>query len=254
MGGENQGKINEILEGPARFNLERLRELTELGATRDEKYDYIDDRLERIGHGSSRVVFAIDEGMVVKFSMSEVGDKQNEVEVEVFTNPKTRPVIARVYDVADDYSWLIAERAEQVWSGRIRELMGMDFRTLERYLGGAAIMKYIYQLILSRTSGEQLPEYSSERLAHFLGEEFLSADMDKINEVFDNYSRSLKSFEQRHWGGEVPDEIRAIVLLNDYSDLALGDLMKHDSWGVTGEGRLVLFDYGATDQIIWEYY
>ena len=71
-----------------------------------EKYD-----LPYMGRGSSRVVYALSTGKVLKISRDERGLAQTEAEVSVWSNPSTKEVAAQLFDFDPYYNWSVMEIA-----------------------------------------------------------------------------------------------------------------------------------------------
>lgn len=59
---------------------------------------YAENKLEDMGEGSSRKVFLLSSKKVLKIATNNLGYAQNEGEVEIYTNPSTKPIVAQVYD------------------------------------------------------------------------------------------------------------------------------------------------------------
>ena len=89
-----------------------------------EDYEYIYDMDESdlvslykyIGAGSSRRVYAINNEVVIKFAYSEMGDRQNATEWQVYknANERERQILAPVFDMDAGDRMLIMERANPV--------------------------------------------------------------------------------------------------------------------------------------------
>lgn len=71
--------------------------------------NYAERYLKEMGRGSSRAAFVLTNRYVLKIALNAKGIAQNETEVDVFTNPKTRPVIARIMDADNRGRWLVSE-------------------------------------------------------------------------------------------------------------------------------------------------
>jgi hypothetical protein len=83
---------------------------------------YVQGKLEEMDNGSSRRVYALGDDLVIKVAYAgyeirgralpvQAGYAQNEVEVRVSADPKSRGVVARVVAAHPRYHWVIAERA-----------------------------------------------------------------------------------------------------------------------------------------------
>jgi hypothetical protein len=83
---------------------------------------YVQGKLEEMDNGSSRRVYALGDDLVIKVAYAgyeirgkvlpvQAGYAQNEVEVRVSADPKSRGVVARVVAAHPRYHWVISERA-----------------------------------------------------------------------------------------------------------------------------------------------
>jgi hypothetical protein len=70
---------------------------------------YADSFLSVLGEGSSRIAYSLTSGKVLKIALNEKGIAQNNTEMDVFTNPTTRPMISKIIDYDSDYRWIIAD-------------------------------------------------------------------------------------------------------------------------------------------------
>ena len=185
------------------FNFETFKKVPAAG-----KAAYAMDTLERLGSGedigSSRAAFILGTNKVLKVALNKAGVAQNENEVEVYTDPKVKPIVTRIVSNAPDYVWIASEMARPIandkewadWSG------GITLRDLR---------------------------------AHVLYPEKSEAGDHNKDEVMKN-----------------PIAIGVAILAK--KDLLRGDTLKLGSWGKTGDGRLVLLDYGATKEIFKKHY
>jgi tRNA nucleotidyltransferase/poly(A) polymerase/GNAT superfamily N-acetyltransferase len=89
------------------------------------KMDYANQHLQRIGSGTGRVVYDIDDEKILKLAKNPKGIAQNEAEAGAGYYRDTHHIVAVVFDSADDDSWLIAEKAKKVNEKRIIELTGI---------------------------------------------------------------------------------------------------------------------------------
>jgi hypothetical protein len=100
-------------------------DLTKFKDSDDFNYiiSYADKYLKELGEGSSRVVFDLSPDKVLKITGYDDnedagpdprGIAQNKEEVNIYTNPKTKPVITRVFDFDPEYRWLISEKAHEL--------------------------------------------------------------------------------------------------------------------------------------------
>ncbi len=67
----------------------------------------------QIGKGSGRIVYDLDNGQVIKAAMNVKGVAQNIEEYRVSSIDRSN-LFARIYDVSDDYQYLVMDKAENV--------------------------------------------------------------------------------------------------------------------------------------------
>lgn len=196
-----------------------------------EKYD-----LPYMGRGSSRVVYALSTGKVLKISRDERGLAQTEAEVSIWTNPSTREVAAAVFDFDPDFNWSVMEIAKT-----FKDPYGNYKASLEQELGIPTAYGVIFtvadivnELLSDRSDG--LSENIQDKLAELSrGQEIVLSK--RIEKYLENPHPFL-------------DKIAELVHNND---LDTGDITS-THFGKTVDGRIVLIDYGFTEDVAEEYY
>jgi hypothetical protein len=79
-----------------------MRGLTSLNA-------YVSSHLELLGSGSSRSAYIYSSNAVLKIAFTRRGVMQNEAEVNIYTDPLTKPVVSKIIDYDPSYRWLLVE-------------------------------------------------------------------------------------------------------------------------------------------------
>ena len=196
-----------------------------------EKYD-----LPYMGRGSSRVVYALSTGKVLKISRDERGLAQTEAEVSVWTNPSTKEVAAQVFDFDPDFNWSVMEIARTFkdpyrnYKGSLEQELGIP----NAYGATFTIADIVNELLSDRSDG--LSENIEDKLAQLpRGEEIV------LRKRIEKYLENPHPFV---------DKIADLVHNND---LDTGDLVS-DHFGKTADGRIVLIDYGLTENVAEEFY
>lgn len=69
----------------------------------------------RIGSGSGREVYDLDNGYVIKIAKNKKGFAQNKAEHRISINSKS-DLLANIQAVSDDYKYLVMEKAERIYS------------------------------------------------------------------------------------------------------------------------------------------
>ena len=99
------------------------------------KTKYANQYLQRIGSGSGRIVYDIDGTKVFKIAKNQKGVAQNEVEASIGHYAENEHILTKVFESANDDSWIIAEKAKKVNERRIKELTGIpSLSDLHMYL------------------------------------------------------------------------------------------------------------------------
>lgn len=88
-----------------KFDLKRFQSLPD----QRSMLAYANKFLEKLGQGSSRAAFLLSGKYVLKIALNEKGLAQNNAELDVFTNPKSQPIVAKVYRADEDNRWIISD-------------------------------------------------------------------------------------------------------------------------------------------------
>lgn len=116
--------LNEMAY-PQSFNLDVFKSLN----TFQKRIQYCNQNLKRIGSGSSRIVYQIDDQKVLKLAKNKKGISQNEVECDGLINSYDIAPIIYDYD-SDMYLWIESELARPVKKQDFKRLVGYDFETI----------------------------------------------------------------------------------------------------------------------------
>lgn len=189
----------------SKFNFAEFKSLDDL----DKILNYASNRLELLGSGSSRAVYALTAKKVLKIATNEAGLAQNEEEINVYTNPKSKPLMTKIYDSDKDFTWLTSELAQPCEdNGQIEKHLGIDEENMQ------------------------------------------------FNEFIDACARGQFKWMRENFPVLVPlmPFAEAIYDFIDENNLIPGDIKKPDSWGFTADNRLVLLDYGFSDDVRINHY
>lgn len=89
-----------------KFSLEKFKKIRDQYQMRRYAHAF----LQSLGEGSSRVAFVLSGKYALKIAKSTKGTAQNEAELEIFTNPKTKNVLAKIYAYDHEMTdWLISD-------------------------------------------------------------------------------------------------------------------------------------------------
>jgi len=197
-----------------------------------EKYD-----LPYMGRGSSRVVYALSTGKVLKISRDERGLAQTEAEVSVWTNPSTKEVAAQVFDFDPDFNWSVMEiaRTFKYPDSSYKDSLEQELGIPTAYGVYFEIRDIVNELLSDRSDGIAT-ETIKDKLAELpRGQEIV------LRKRLEKYLENPHPF------------VNKIADLVHNNDLNTGDLVS-DHFGKTADGRIVLIDYGLTDDVAQEFY
>lgn len=236
--------LNEVLR---KFNLRNFKQLEDTKA----QIKYASKHLPQIGSGTSRTVFALSGNKVLKIagavgfgeyvgstSISR-GKAQNQEEVNMFTNPKTKPIIAAVYDAADDYSWLISEIVK-------------PFKSAYTFNKAVGIDEHLLEVVLAHYRKYQDVAKTAEETAKFFWREYERYDEmlpDPVDDATDVEELAELITEVINTNKVMAGSIGLIDL-----GAASGDLSRWDHWGTDLQGNIKLLDYGLSREVFNQYY
>ncbi len=180
-----------------KFDIKRFKSIDNINILQE----YAENFLEFLGRGSSRTAFVLSNRYALKIARNQKGVAQNEAEIDVYTNPKTQSVIAKVYDYDPENKWLIAE---------------------------------VVRPIEDPNEFEKLVGCTTSEFAHAV----------KVGKR----TKSLESVPENVRNNKL---VKAAINITLTNNLGVGDVIKPDHWGKTPDGRLVLLDYGFTEEV-WD--
>lgn len=200
---------------PVTFNMDDMLALRSYSA----RLRYCNERLRKIGQGSSRVVYAVDNEKVLKVAKNQKGIAQNNAESDYYL--QTLDCFAKVYDTSNDGIFVEMQAARKAKASDFNKIVGYDFEVV------CAWIDYVAEGYTRNTYRNTV----YDRL--FKSEKFM--------EELDNYNLF-------YWLNDY---------LCNYQIRTTGDLKRLSSWGVVqenGEEKLVIIDFGLNDDIYDEYY
>lgn len=216
---------NELANYPQSFNMDTFKSLNSY----NKKIKYCNDNLQRIASGSSRIVYKIDDATVLKLAKNQKGLAQNEAETQYRDDLYAPDIFAEVYDNDENFYWIEMQLARKAKPTDFKRLTGYDFKTFQNFVTYSA-----QQYLPRRSYGFSIP---SEYEQLFNSEEFQNMVWDNPDNVFYQTNEYLTSYQIEKYG----------------------DVQRISSWGVVkdkhdGTDKLVLIDYGLTDDIFNQYY
>ena len=118
--------INEELEYvideatyPENFDLEKFKQLRSF----KDRVNYCNSTLKKLGSGSSRIVYLVDDKTVLKLAKNQKGVAQNEVEIGA-SDTYYSDITAEVFDYDENSLWLEMELAKPINKARFQQILG----------------------------------------------------------------------------------------------------------------------------------
>lgn len=219
---------------PTAFSFKELNDLRTYAA----KKRYLESHLEKIGTGSSRIVYKVDDEKVIKLAKNRKGLAQNEAEADKSSYPTD--LFAKVYECDQNYYWIEMEVAKKPKKSDIKSLYGVSFELIADFIK---------------------KEYS-----------YRGGDIHKhrwISPSSKNFDKFWDDFWEAESGGEtlffdIPQNLIDLLTeidsyFGDYycnwADVA--DWMRLANWGIVtrnGEEHLVVIDNGLNEEIYKTHY
>jgi len=146
---------------PNGFDIKELNNIRSFAG----KQKYVAQHLEKIGAGSSRIVYRIDDTHVLKLAKNDKGLAQNSVEGDFSMHQYYSEFIPELIEVDDDYLWIIKERVNKITKKEFEKLSGYKFEDF-------SIM--LKKLINDRTSNKPFwGKIDQETYDDFIDDEFI---------------------------------------------------------------------------------
>lgn len=208
---ETLGKLMQMDEDyPESWNIDDFKNLS----TFYERIKYCNQHLKKIGAGSSRIVYQIDNEKVLKLAKNRKGLTQNEVEINLSNDSYIDHIVAKVFDSDENNKWLEMELVRKLTNSEFKKIIGYSFEDYSNALR--------YQKNPQRRIG--FFSYSKpENFDELWENEFISDMFDFIS----NYD----------------------VVVGDLTKLSSYGIAKSN-----GSEKIVLVDYGLNDMVWAGYY
>lgn len=121
-----------LKENEEKFSLEALDSFPSLA----KKVQYAKSKLKKLGEGSSRIVFDLDDGYVLKLAKNIKGQEQNMGDGD-WGKQKMYPDLLpelKDKDESDDVNWLVVKKAEKITEKQFEALTKLNFKTFSKAL------------------------------------------------------------------------------------------------------------------------
>lgn len=217
--GECVSAVISEMAYPASFNMEEFKSLN----TFAKRLEYCKARLPRIGAGSSRVVFKVDDDKVLKLAKNRKGIAQNLAEIDVLTDGYSYAILPDIFEYDENGLFLECEIC--------RKATEKDFQAIYGVPWGAHCCA-VYE-----EYGVHNPRYRQRWINPY----------SQFQPIVDSI-----------WQGEDNDTMYFFNEVHDYvanhSNDPVGDLVRIANWGIDSEGYFKLVDAGLNKEVGETYY
>lgn len=206
--------------------------------------DYARRFLPELGQGSSRITFALSGGKVLKISMNQKGNAQNQEEVSISTHNKDNHLVCKVFDFDPNYIWIVSEIVKPFET--ISEFMsytGTNYEVMRRFLNFKDLKSFKdeIQYRINHNYQTATDPHSSERT---------KIDAKDNLRIWQQIRRNLITTEATPKALQFLLDVHKMVMSHD---LASGDIVP-SHFGRTVDGQVRLYDYGASKEIMRTHY
>lgn len=242
------------MEASRKFDIEML---DSIGGLEDMQQYAQEHNLQLLGCGTARCAFKLSSKKVLKLARNEKGVAQNNTEVEIFTDPASKPIIAQVFRAGRGYKWIVSELVRPITNdSEFQSLTGVKVEDFKRYI---AELKKKRGRPTPKTppmtpSKKTEPATRAERPGRPAAKQQPSKTQTTSRVEAVDLTRTSPSDILDNYKGDARRFLESIASMMDSADLLGGDLKFIDHWGKTPDGRVVLLDYGFTGDVYTQHY
>lgn len=186
------------------------------------RVDYCNQRLQKLGSGSARIVYAIDDDTVLKLAKNAKGIAQNQAEAGDWYL-RSMSLFPEIYEHSQDYQWIEMQRCVPAKKSDFKRITGEPFELYCQYI------RWKHSNYSRRS-----PWYVDKKVVDYF---------ERIESSDDYYDTLFY---------DIADYV------GNYQPEAIGDLLRISSWGIVkddnGQPRLVILDFGLNDDVYDQYY
>jgi len=192
--------------------------------TPEERVQYALDHLPRLGRGAARIVFGLGSGKILKIVHSKRGNTQTRNEVEAYTKSGAEDFLAKIYDFdSENYMWLIAEGVK---------IIADNADLMSKMHVSEVALEWVIMLAYQNIEFDEALVQGIEYHNNHYKDEFTKFTINKPIELSDLNNLDLELFEKAF----------------EATKAGIEDIERYDHWGMTTDGRLVIADYGLTEE------
>lgn len=148
-----------LKESDEKFNLDSLNSLVSFS----KKIKYAKEHLKKLGEGSSRIVFDLNDGYVLKLAKNEKGLEQNLTDGDWGLHKMYPDLLPELKDrdENDDCYWIISKKCEKITPNKFKELTKISFKDFSQAIT-EAYLNYKGRLkVVSDTTKKYLDDEDS---------------------------------------------------------------------------------------------
>ncbi len=108
---------------PAGWDMDEFKKLNSF----EKRIKYCNTHLAKLGFGSSRIVYKIDDEKALKLAKNRKGLAQNELEIILSNSSNLEGIVAETFDHSEDNSWLEMELAKELTPDLFKQITGLDW-------------------------------------------------------------------------------------------------------------------------------
>lgn len=155
---ESSDYVIDEMAYPTSFNFEEFKNIKSFAGKQRYAKEHL---LGKVGAGSSRAVFKIDDEKVLKVALNDRGISQNNAESEGYK--QNYDVLARVFDVDYDDMWIEMELAKKIAPKRFMQLTGTNPDEVATWLSNQrGTMKFDVRDLSENYFATELKEFTDD--------------------------------------------------------------------------------------------
>lgn len=115
---------------PPTFNMHEFKQIPVFS----KRVKYCDERLKKLGSGSSRIAYLIDGDKVLKLAKNKKGIDQNAVESDQYLQRSYSDIVANVFDYDDNDYFVEMELVKKCKPSDFKRILGFEFELFQKHL------------------------------------------------------------------------------------------------------------------------
>ena len=202
---------------PATFDMSVFKSLNSF----QSRIEYCASRLKRLGAGSSRIVYQIDDEKCLKLAKNQKGVAQNLAEIEFGTSYDSNyfDITPKIFDYSEGGEFVEMELCMPADSALFKQKYGVPIEAL-------------FEMIDEEMSNWQ-------RIYYF---------------QYYDFENTVHKVWQGTYGDETMQFFNSVREFVASGPCHYGDLKRIQNWGINNHGEFRLIDFGGTKDVMSRYY